>query len=435
MAINPMGTLPLELYEEQQALNRQQRMAQALMQQGQQMPQGQMVSGRFVPTSFFQNITPLVQSYIGSRMAEKADKQALDLAKQLRQRYGDELQQFRKIEQGTPAVEGGIYGADNKLTMQTTPDMFNENMELNPQYRQVAPVAGVAPNPQGAYDFAVSAANPALQQLGLKKLTEGPIKVGIEDTLIDPRTMKPVFTGAGKPRTPLQIDTGTAIELRDPANPTVVLQRIPKSQMPSAGQVVETASGPMIVNTRTGEAQPIMAGGQPLAPKLSSEQQKDITAINQQKATIDSALELVKATPSAFSFARGAAVALPFGESLAGRAEKPEETQARAAVFNIVSKVINERAGAAQSAQEIKRLNAFLPSEFDNATQIQNKLKGFNTFLSEQEKGTRVPASRVTPPTTPTVFGTEADAQKAIADGRLKKGDRVTINGVTGTIQ
>jgi hypothetical protein len=62
MAINPMGTLPLELYEEQQALNRQQRMAQALMQQGQQMPQGQMVSGRFVPTSFFQNITPLVQS-------------------------------------------------------------------------------------------------------------------------------------------------------------------------------------------------------------------------------------------------------------------------------------------------------------------------------------------------------------------------------------
>jgi hypothetical protein len=191
----------------------------------------------------------------------------------------------------------------------------------------------------------------------------------------------------------------------------------------------------MIVNTRTGQATPIMAGGQPLAPKLSSEQAKDITAINQQKSTIDSALELVKATPSAFSFARGAAVALPFGESLAGRRETPEETQARAAVFNIVSKVINERAGAAQSAQEIKRLNAFLPSEFDNATQIENKLKGFNKFLTEQEKGTRIPASRITPPSAPSVFSSEADAQKAFNEGKLKAGQKITINGVTGTWQ
>jgi hypothetical protein len=45
--------------------------------------------------------------------------------------------------------------------------------------------------------------------------------------------MKPVFTGAGKPRAPLQIDTGTAIELRDPNNPTIVLQLIPKSISPA----------------------------------------------------------------------------------------------------------------------------------------------------------------------------------------------------------
>jgi hypothetical protein len=168
---------------------------------------------------------------------------------------------------------------------------------------------------------------------------------------------------------------------------------------------------------------------------LSSEQTKDITAINQQKSVVDSALQLVKDTPSAFSFGRGAAVALPFGETLAGRRETPEETQARAAVFNIVSKVINERAGAAQSAQEIKRLNAFLPSEFDNATQIENKLKGFNKFLEEQEKGTRIPASRITPPSAPSVFSSEADAQKAFNEGKLKAGQKITINGVTGTWQ
>jgi hypothetical protein len=147
----------------------------------------------------------------------------------------------------------------------------------------------------------------------------------------------------------------------------------------------------MLINTRTGAAQPIMgAGGQPLAPKLSPEQSKDITAINQQRAAVNGALQLVEASPSAFSFGRGLASKLPAGETLAGRTEKPEQTEARSAVFNIVSKVINERAGAAQSAQELARLNAFLPSELDNAESIKRKLNGFNKYLNEQEKGTRV---------------------------------------------
>lgn len=92
MAINPAGTLPPELFAEQQALNRQQQMAQLLMQQGMQQPQGQMVSGRFVPTSFFQNITPLAQMYAGTKMAEKGDKRALDLAEALRKGKEQETQ-------------------------------------------------------------------------------------------------------------------------------------------------------------------------------------------------------------------------------------------------------------------------------------------------------------------------------------------------------
>ena len=147
-------------------------------------------------------------------------------------------------------------------------------------------------------------------------------------------TTKQVAAGTKKP---IQIDTGTAIEFRDPDDMSKVLQRIPKSQMPTAGQVVETASGPMIVNTRTGDAQPIMAGGQPIAPKLSSEQSKDITAVNQQRATIDGAIADVKANKTAFSFGRGLAQNVPYGESLAGRMETPAQTETRAYVFNNVS--------------------------------------------------------------------------------------------------
>ena len=83
MAINPAGTLPPELFAQQQELNRQQQMAQLLMQQGQQMPQAQMVSGRYVAPSIFQNLAPLLQTYMGQKMAEKGDKKALDLAAQL----------------------------------------------------------------------------------------------------------------------------------------------------------------------------------------------------------------------------------------------------------------------------------------------------------------------------------------------------------------
>jgi hypothetical protein len=203
--------------------------------------------------------------------------------------------------------------------------------------------------------------------------------------------------------------------------------------MPTAGQVVETANGPMIVNTRTGDAQPIMAGGQPIAPKLSSEQSKDITAVNQQRATIDGAIADVKANKSAFSFKRGLAQNVPYGESLAGRLETPAETETRAYVFNNVSSVIKERAGAAQSAQELQRLNAFLPATTDNSDQIVSKLNGFKKYLNDYEKGTRVPTSKAPDAPQANLFSSEADAQKAFSTGKLKAGDKITINGVTGT--
>lgn len=169
-----MGTLPPELFAQQQALNRQQQMAQLLMQQGQQMPSGQMVSGRFVAPSFFQYAAPLAQTFAATYMQEKGDKKAAELAQALRKRYGEEMQTYLELARGKPAVEGGIYGPDNKLTMQTTPDMFGPNMELNPQYKRVSARPAVAPDPMAANLFGSNAYNPVLQQIAAKKLTEGP---------------------------------------------------------------------------------------------------------------------------------------------------------------------------------------------------------------------------------------------------------------------
>jgi hypothetical protein len=401
-------------------LARAQRLAQMLSSA--EPAQGQMVSGRYVAPSITQNLAQLANAIGSAYYSNKAETQQQALAEKLRQGETEAFADFMKTKLGTPARPAPAgYELGDAGTPAVAPNLTRAYANLYADPRA----------PQRLRDMAF---NKIMADPEAFTLTEGSIRY---ERMPDGSTRQ-VAAGPEKFRAPIQVDTGTHIEFRDPVDPSRVLQRVPKAQMPQAGQVVETAQGPMIVNTRTGEAAPIMAGGQPLPPKLSTEQSKDITAINQQRSVVDSALTLVKATPTAFNFGRGVAGAIPFGESIAGRTEKPAETEARAAVFNIVSKVINERAGAAQSNQEIKRLNSFLPSEYDNAKQIENKLNGFKKYLDEQEKGTRMPTSVPSTPTAsaqPKVFSSQADLDKAIAEKRVQKNDKVTVNGVTGTIQ
>jgi hypothetical protein len=146
-----IGTLTPEQMLQQQQILRQQKMAEMLMQQGMQPAQGQMISGRYVAPSWAQNLAGLANVYVGQRGIEKADQAQIDMAKQLRADEAVAMADFMREKQGRAGVEGGIYGPDNKLTTQTTADMYGPDMSLNPAYRQVAPVAAVQGNPQAAY--------------------------------------------------------------------------------------------------------------------------------------------------------------------------------------------------------------------------------------------------------------------------------------------
>jgi hypothetical protein len=97
------NTLSPEDYAQQQQINRQQRMAEMLMQNTQQ-PQGQMVSGRYVAPSFFQNILPLVNAYVGKGMLEEGDKKQQALAEAIRGKQNQQVQGYLSAMQGTPAV-------------------------------------------------------------------------------------------------------------------------------------------------------------------------------------------------------------------------------------------------------------------------------------------------------------------------------------------
>jgi hypothetical protein len=79
--------LPPELLLQQQGLTRQQEMAKMLLAQGAQQnagPAGQMVSGHYVPNSFFQNLQGPVNQMLGAYMGNKADEKSLALAQEIR---------------------------------------------------------------------------------------------------------------------------------------------------------------------------------------------------------------------------------------------------------------------------------------------------------------------------------------------------------------
>ena len=265
MAVNPAGTLPPELFAQQQQLNRQQQMAQLLMQQGQQQPQGQMVSGRFVPTSFFQNIAPLAQMYAGQRLAEKGDKKALDLAAQLRQRYGDEISQYQNLLNPKQTELAGPTPTGSPLMTQNVPDRQAANL------------------------FAATAYNPALQAIGMKRLTEGPkwekaelpnpdgsVRKGWVDynasnplsTFVEGGT-KPAFTSLEGAKfqyeTGMRLPTGGA-----PAgSPTGAPMNMPTGGMP-------TQAGMPAGNMPASPAGMPMGGGRGMSPAAMNEANKQV---------------------------------------------------------------------------------------------------------------------------------------------------------------
>jgi hypothetical protein len=119
----PFDNLPPEIALEQQRLTRQQQLANALMQNNQQ-PQGQMVSGRFVAPSFFQNLQPVANMLTGAYLSNKADEKSLALAQQLRDRNQKDIEGYMGAM--TPTTQTtemagpyGMSGAGQNVPMPT----------------------------------------------------------------------------------------------------------------------------------------------------------------------------------------------------------------------------------------------------------------------------------------------------------------------------
>jgi hypothetical protein len=191
---------------QQQQILRQQKMAEMLMQQGMQQPQGQMISGHYVRPSIFQNLAGLANTYVGQRGIEKAEQAQIDLANRLRADEASAMADFMKEKQGAPAVVQNTELAGP----------YAGNIPMPVAQKEITPA--IAPNPQAAYAnlYANPKASAAQRQFAFGKMNEGPMKVGIEDVLLDPNTLKPIYQGAGK--LPATLDVAVSLIPNLPRN-------------------------------------------------------------------------------------------------------------------------------------------------------------------------------------------------------------------------
>jgi len=198
--LNLGGNLSPEQQIEQQQIARQQRMAELLMQQGQQTPQGQMVSGRYVAPSFFQYAAPLVQSYLGRKELGNVEQRQLDMAKKLRADEISAMADYFQQIQPKPAQPAP-----------TGYELVDAGTPAIPANRQAA-LANLIANPK---------ASPRLQNFAFNKMTADPEAFTLSEGSVryekqPDGSIKQVATGADKTSNDYK---DFLIAVKDPVNP------------------------------------------------------------------------------------------------------------------------------------------------------------------------------------------------------------------------
>jgi len=187
-------------------VSRERKLAELLMAKGFQQPQGQMISGYYVPPSFTQQINPLANMLAGQAVGERADKKGLELATALRGRNAQDIQTYAQLQETDPAK---------------------------------------------AIQFGLSSQNPTLKALVIKdleiqKYNEGEIG---KRRSIATGAMETIGKGNPKYRAPLHFDLGNYISVRDTEDPTIETQRLPKGISPEAAARLNQSAQELSFNT------------------------------------------------------------------------------------------------------------------------------------------------------------------------------------------
>ena len=161
----------LDYNPELQDLSRQRKLAELLMAQGMQQPQGQMISGHYVAPSWSQQINPMANILAGQAIGERADTEQTKLAQTLRGQKGEALSKFQQL-MANPQTRGQAmqFAASNQFLQPLVTDMMKpqklgegENL-IMPSLSGGEPISLAGGGAKAAPDI-----KQAMQMLGINK--------------------------------------------------------------------------------------------------------------------------------------------------------------------------------------------------------------------------------------------------------------------------
>ena len=402
-----IGTIPPELFAQQQALNRQQQMAQLLMQQGMQQPQGQMVSGRYVAPNFFQYATPLFQTYAATRLQEKGDKAAIDLAEALRKNRMQEAESIigaKTPEEQLKLAMGGYSPLSQQLAGKLIERKFKE-----PKWEKVDRLDARGNTVTGMIDVNSAQPETTFREIGVSKpaisvaeaarLSFDNIPFG--GGVPSPSNVMP--QGVNMPNAPQASMGVQTIPTQGGANPAVNMAGLsPRQQQELRGKLAEDFQKNF---KNAQDALPVIKEAELLLPKSSSGGlQAGFTYLTKQAGI---STDMSKAD----------AQLKILGAKLTAQVPRFEGPQS-----NVDVQAYREAAGAIADsnipyADRMAALNTVKQLQAKYAPDLYAKeFPNMGTIGTSQQ-----------------TYKTEAEANDAFKQGKIKRGDKVVINGVSGT--
>ena len=378
-------------------LDRQRALAQMLLKKGMETPQGQMIGNRYVGAHPLQFLGNLAQQYVAQNELKNIDTEQLSLIKKLREQEGTDLAKFSELQYGSQG-QAGV-----PALIQQGPTQMGGNIPVQPA---IPAIPGVAPDPMAAYQFAAKSQSPLVRSQLAEMLKGQKLGEGEVYQRYNPSTGKMEVTGQGaaKYHAPISVDMGTmGTKLIYQDGRTEI---IPKGVQGPAGHVLETENGPMLIDTRTGAAKPIMAGGVPLTGgKPLTETQGNATAFGIRMKESNAILNNLEDkgitnTGVTRSVVSGVAGMTPFmGEKLQqgvssamnilpGALGGPsgEQQQVKAARTNFITAVLRKESGASIPTTEYYNEDQkYFPQIGDSAETIKQKRHARETAIKAIE--------------------------------------------------
>jgi hypothetical protein len=170
MALTPEQEI-LGVTPEVADLSRQKKIAELLMSQSLDQPQGQMISGQYVAPSWAQQLNPLFKAIVGTESAKSSDKKELELAQALRGQKGEALSKFQQL-MSNPQTRGQAmqFAAGNQFLQPLVTDLMKpqklgegENLVM-PSLGGGEPISLAGGGAKAAPDI-----KQAMQMLGINK--------------------------------------------------------------------------------------------------------------------------------------------------------------------------------------------------------------------------------------------------------------------------